>query len=77
MINKIIIYGGSSLISKYLFFEFYKEDYEFVVFCRAKKKVIANIESLNLDISRFTIHSLDLEKLELGVSGGDKLNVYE
>ena len=64
MINKIIIYGGSSLISKYLFFEFYKEDYEFIVFCRDKKKVIINIESLNLDISRFTIHSLDLEKLD-------------
>ena len=64
MRNKIIIYGGSSLISKYLFFEFYKEDYEFIVFCRDKKKVIVNIESLNLDISRFTIHSLDLEKLD-------------
>ena len=73
MINKIIIYGGSSLISKYLFFEFYKEDYEFVVFCRDKKKVIINIESLNLDISRFTIHSLDLENLDDNFKIIDKL----
>ena len=48
MRSKIIIYGGSSLISKYLFFEFYKDDYEFIVFCRDKKKVILHIENLNL-----------------------------
>ena len=64
MRNKIIIYGGSSLISKYLFFEFYKDDYDFVVFCRDKEKVILNIESLNLDPSRFTIYNLSLEKID-------------
>ena len=49
MRNKIIIYGGSSLISKYLFFEFYKDDCEFIVFCRDKEKTIQNIESLKLE----------------------------
>ena len=64
MRSKIIIYGGSSLISKYLFFEFYKDDCEFIVFCRDKKKVIQNIESLNLDLTRFHIHSINLEEVE-------------
>jgi len=74
MRNKIIIYGGSSLISKYLFFEFYKEDYEFIVFCRDKKKVILHIENLNLDQSRFTIHSLSIEKIDENLKIIDALN---
>ena len=43
MRSKIIIYGGSSLISKHLFAEFYKDNYEFIVFCRNKEKTIQNI----------------------------------
>ena len=39
MRSKIIIYGGSSLISKHLFAEFYKDNYEFIVFCRNKEKI--------------------------------------
>jgi short-subunit dehydrogenase len=74
MRNKIIIYGGSSLISKYLFFEFYKNDYEFIVFCRDKKKVILHVESLNLDPSRFAIHSLGLEQLDENLKIIDSLN---
>ena len=74
MRNKIIIYGGSSLISKYLFLEFYKDDYEFIVFCRDKKKVIVNIESLKLDQTRFDIHTLDLEKLDENIKIIDSLD---
>ena len=64
MKNKIVIYGGSSQISKFLFLEFYKDNYEFIVFCRNKKKVESHIETLRLDPSRFIIHCVDLEKLE-------------
>ena len=64
MKNKIVIYGGSSQISKFLFLEFYKDNYEFIVFCRNKKKVESHIETLKLDPSRFIIHCVDLEKLE-------------
>lgn len=74
MRNKIIIYGGSSLISKYLFFEFYKDDCEFIVFCRDKKKVTLHIESLKLDPSRFTIHNLSLEEIDKNFKIIDNLN---
>ena len=74
MRDKIIIYGGSSLISKYLFFEFYKDDYEFIVFCRDKKKVTLHIESLKLDPSRFTIHNLSLEDINKNFKIIDNLN---
>ena len=74
MRNKIIIYGGSSLISKYLFFEFYKDDYDFIVFCRDKKKVTLHIESLKLDASRFTIHNLSLEDIDENLKIIDNLN---
>ena len=74
MRNKIIIYGGSSLISKYLFFEFCKDDYEFIVFCRDKKKVTLHIESLKLDPSRFTIHNLSLEEIDKNFKIIDNLN---
>ena len=68
MRSKIIIYGGSSLINKYLFFEFYKDDCEFIVFCRDKQKVIQNIKSLNLDLTRFLIHGINLEEVDLRVN---------
>lgn len=74
MRSKIIIYGGSSLISKYLFFEFYKDDYEFIVFCRDKQKVIQNIKSLNLDLTRFLIHGINLEEVEKNQKIIDSLN---
>jgi len=74
MRDKIIIYGGSSLISKYLFFEFYKDDYEFIVFCRDKKKVTLHIENLKLDPSRFTIHNLSLEDINKNFKIIDNLN---
>lgn len=74
MRNKIIIYGGSSLISKYLFFEFYKDDYDFIVFCRDKKKVTLHIENLKLDASRFTIHNLSLEDIDENLKIIDNLN---
>ena len=74
MRDKIIIYGASSLISKYLFFEFYKDDYEFIVFCRDKGKVNLHIENLKLDLSRFTIHNLDLEDIHENFKIIDNLN---
>ena len=74
MRDKIIIYGASSLISKYLFFEFYKDDYEFIVFCRDKKKVNLHIENLKLDPSRFTIHNLGLEDIDENFKIIDNLN---
>lgn len=64
MQNKIIIYGGSSLISKYLFLHFYNDNHEIVVFCRNKEKVNSHIKSLNLDQSKFVIHEVDLEKID-------------
>ena len=74
MRSKIIIYGGSSLISKYLFFEFYKDDCEFIVFCRDKEKTIQNIESLKLDKSRFDVHVVKLEDIEINIKIIDSLN---
>ena len=74
MRDKIIIYGASSLISKYLFFEFYKDDCEFIVFCRDKRKVNSHIENLKLDPSRFTIHNLDLEDIHGNFKIIDNLN---
>ena len=74
MRSKIIIYGGSSLISKYLFFEFYKDGCEFIVFCRDKEKTIQNIESLKLDKSRFDVHVVKLEEIETNIKIIDSLN---
>ena len=52
----------------------YKDDFEFIVFCRNKEKTIQNIESLKLDKSRFDVHVVKLEEIETNIKIIDSLN---
>ena len=59
MPKKILIYGGSSLISKELINIYSKEDYNFIIFCR-KRIVLSDLSNLKLDNNKFEIFDTDL-----------------
>ena len=48
MSKKILIYGGSSLISKELINIFSKKNYSFIIFCRKAETFFDNISSLKI-----------------------------
>ena len=62
--KKILIYGGSSLISKELISIYYKEDYNFIIFCRKKELVLSYLVDLKLDNNKFKIFDIDLIDLQ-------------
>ena len=64
MNKKILIYGGSSLISLELIKIYNNEEYEFIIFCRNKNKFIERLKELDLSINKFTIYESDLIELE-------------
>ena len=67
MKKTLIIYGGSSEISKHLIHEFNSKYFYFIIFCRNDLKVNKNIKDLDLDTSRFTIFKADLNNLNLNL----------
>tara|TARA_B100000700_G_scaffold243273_1_gene271088 strand:+ start:1759 stop:2484 length:726 start_codon:yes stop_codon:yes gene_type:complete len=64
MSKKILIYGGSSLISKELINIFVKENYSFVIFCRKAEVFFNNISSLNIEKNKFDVFEADLLDLQ-------------
>ena len=64
MNKKILIYGGSSLISLELIKIYNNEEYEFIIFCRNKNKFIERLKELDLSTNKFTIYESDLIELE-------------
>ena len=64
MSKKVLIYGGSSLISKELINIYYKEAYNFIIFCRKKELLLSQLSNLKLDNNRFQIFDTDLLDLQ-------------
>ena len=64
MPKKILIYGGSSLISKELISIYSREDYNFIIFCRKKEFVLSELSNLKLDNNKFEIFETDLIDLQ-------------
>jgi len=64
MSKKILIYGGSSLISKELINILAKENYSFVIFCRKAEVFFNNISSLNIEKNKFDVFEADLLDLQ-------------
>ena len=62
--KKIVIYGGTSLISIELIKIYLKENYEFIVFSRNKENFISRIKKLDLDLKKFELYEIDLLNLE-------------
>ena len=71
--NSIIIYGGSSLISKELL-KILSNDYnQFIIFCRKKIIVQQYIDELKLENSNIKLFEVDLLDLEENISIIEKL----
>ena len=64
MSKKILIYGGSSLISKELIKIFYEENYSFIIFCRKSDSFFNTISSLNIEKKNFSVFESKLEDLD-------------
>ena len=64
MSKKILIYGGSSLISKELINIFSKKNYSFIIFCRKAETFFDNISSLKIEKNRFDVFEVDLLDVE-------------
>ncbi len=64
MNKKILIYGGTSLISLELIKIYNNEEYEFIIFCRDKNNFIERLNKLDLTVNKFTIYEVDLIELE-------------
>ena len=62
--KRILIYGGSSLISIELIKIYFDKNYEFVIFCRSKENFISRIAKLDLDIKKFIIYETNLIDLD-------------
>jgi len=74
MPKKILIYGGSSLISKELISIYSREDYNFIIFCRKKESVLSHLSNLKLDNNRFEIFETDLIDLQKNLELISKLD---
>ena len=62
--KKILIYGGTSLISIELIKIYFKQNYEFIIFTRNKENFISRIRKLDLDEKKFELFELDLSNLQ-------------
>ena len=62
--KKLVIYGGTSLISIELIKIYLKDNYEFIVFSRNKENFISRIKELDLDLKKFELYEVDLLNLE-------------
>ena len=75
MNKKILIYGGSSLISLELIKIFLTEEYEFIIFCRNKNSFVNKLEKLGIDIEKFLIYQVDLYDLENNLKIIDQIKI--
>ena len=62
--EKILIYGGSSLLSIELIKILYEKTKFFIIFCRNKDIFLKKIAELKFSIDKFELHEVDLEDLE-------------
>ena len=62
--KKILIYGGSSLISIELIKIIYEEVDKLIIFCRNEMEFKEKIKKLYLDENKFEIKETDLENLD-------------
>ena len=76
MSKKILIYGGSSLISKELINILVKENYSFVIFCRKAEVFFNNISSLNIEKNKFDVFEADLLDLQKNFELIVSLQIY-
>ena len=64
MMKKILIYGGTSLLSLELIKIYLKQSYEFIVFTRDKENFKSRVRKLGLDEKKFELYEVDLSNLE-------------
>ena len=64
MMKKILIYGGTSLLSLELIKIYLKQSYEFIVFTRDEENFKSRVRKLGLDEKKFEIYEADLSNLE-------------
>ena len=64
MSKTLVIYGGSSLISQELIVIFSKENYNFIIFFRNKKKFLNEISKFNVNQNNMKIFEADLLEIE-------------
>ena len=62
--KKILIYGGTSLLSLELIKIYLKQSYEFIVFTRDKENFKSRVRKLGLDEKKFELYEVDLSNLE-------------
>lgn len=62
--KKILIYGGTSLLSLELIKIYLKQSYEFIVFTRDEENFKSRVRKLGLDEKKFEIYEADLSNLE-------------
>ena len=64
MMKKILIYGGTSLLSLELIKIYLKQSYEFIVFTRDEENFKSRVRKLGLDEKKFELYEVDLSNLE-------------
>ena len=67
MNKKVLIYGGSSLISLELIKLFWNENYDFIIFCRNQELFLKKIKEFKLNLDRFQIFEVDLIQIEKNI----------
>ena len=77
MMKKILIYGGTSLISLELIKIYLKYNYEFIIFTRNKDNFKSRVRKFGLDEKKFELFEVDLSNLEenLKLISGIKKNI--
>ena len=74
MKKKIIIYGGSSYLSREIIKILSQDDYYFIIFCRNKKDVLSYLDELNIISVSYEIWEADLLDLNKNIQIIDKFN---
>lgn len=72
--NKILIYGGNSLISLEIIKILYEKTDEFIVFCRKTNEFKKKILELNYNQNKFDIKEVHLENLEENIKIIDSIS---
>ena len=72
--KRVLIYGGSSLISIELIKILYQEIDKFVVFCRNKDLFSKKMADLEFDNNKFDTREVDLENLKENLEMADTID---
>tara|TARA_B100001057_G_C22800000_1_gene931152 strand:- start:968 stop:1690 length:723 start_codon:yes stop_codon:yes gene_type:complete len=75
--NKILIYGGNSLISLEIIKILYEKTDGFIVFCRKANEFKKKILELNYNQNKFDIKEVDLENLKENIKIIDTISVIQ